>query len=101
MSTTHLPPLPGTGVPKIHESIIIDSSTTNSGNANANSNANSNNLSIGIPPHRALAYISIFEDALDQLSVLGDITPEVVKTENKQVTTHCWSMIKTKYFFKH
>ena len=36
-------------------------------------------------PGRAQSYIAIFEDALEQLSVLGDITPEAMKTDNKQV----------------
>ncbi|KAH6572881.1 hypothetical protein BASA60_006368 [Batrachochytrium salamandrivorans] len=35
---------------------------------------------------KAQAYISIFEDALDQLAVLGDITPEALKTDNKQLS---------------
>ena len=38
-----------------------------------------------LPPGKAQSYIAIFEDALEQLSVLGDITPEVMKTDNKQV----------------
>jgi hypothetical protein len=38
-----------------------------------------------LPPGKAQSYNAIFEDALEQLSVLGDITPEVMKTDNKQV----------------
>ncbi|KAJ3304254.1 hypothetical protein HDV03_002991 [Kappamyces sp. JEL0829] len=38
-----------------------------------------------LPPGRAQCYIAIFEDALEQLSVLGDITPEAMKTDNKQL----------------
>lgn len=38
-----------------------------------------------LPPGKAQSYIAIFEDALEQLSVLGDITPEVMKTDNKQL----------------
>ena len=30
-----------------------------------------------LPAPKCQAYIAIFEDALDQLAVLGDITPEV------------------------
>ncbi|EGF76581.1 hypothetical protein BATDEDRAFT_92540 [Batrachochytrium dendrobatidis JAM81] len=39
-----------------------------------------------IPIPKAQAYIAIFEDALDQLAVLGDITPEAFKTDNKQIS---------------
>ncbi|KAJ3262299.1 Sorting nexin-3 [Boothiomyces macroporosus] len=38
-----------------------------------------------LPPARAQAFIAIFEDALEQLSVLGDITPEAMKSDNKQL----------------
>lgn len=36
-------------------------------------------------PAKAQSYIAIFEDALEQLAVLEDITPESMKTDNKQV----------------
>lgn len=39
-----------------------------------------------LPPGRAQSYIAVFEDAIEQLSVLGDITPEAMKTDNKQVS---------------
>ncbi|KAJ3325120.1 Sorting nexin-3 [Boothiomyces sp. JEL0866] len=38
-----------------------------------------------LPPARAQSFIAIFEDALEQLSVLGDITPEAMKSDNKQL----------------
>jgi hypothetical protein len=38
-----------------------------------------------LPPGKALAYITIFEDAQDQLQVLSDILPEQMKTDNKAV----------------
>ncbi|KAJ3095213.1 hypothetical protein HDU97_007141 [Phlyctochytrium planicorne] len=37
--------------------------------------------SSAIPPYRCQAYIAIFEDALDQLTVLGDISPDVGKAD--------------------
>jgi hypothetical protein len=39
----------------------------------------------GLPAVKAQSYIAIFEDALEQLAVLEDITPEAMKTDNKQV----------------
>jgi hypothetical protein len=45
----------------------------------------SENDSYHLPPGKALAYITIFEDALDQLQVLSDILPEQMKTDNKAV----------------
>jgi hypothetical protein len=43
------------------------------------------NITGGLPPAKAQSYIAIFEDALEQLAVLEDITPEAMKTDNKQV----------------
>ncbi|KAI8901651.1 hypothetical protein BC833DRAFT_547888 [Globomyces pollinis-pini] len=40
---------------------------------------------IVLPAGKAQNFIAIFEDALEQLSVLGDITPEAMKTDNKQL----------------
>lgn len=40
-----------------------------------------------LPQGRAHAYITVFEDAIEQLSVLSDITPEAMKTDNKQVSS--------------
>jgi hypothetical protein len=39
----------------------------------------------GLPIPKAAAYIAIAEDALEQLSVLAEITPEALKTDNKAV----------------
>jgi hypothetical protein len=39
----------------------------------------------GIPIVKSQSYIAILEDALEQLAVLEDITPELLKTDNKQV----------------
>jgi hypothetical protein len=39
----------------------------------------------GLPAAKAQSYIAIFEDALEQLAVLEDITPEQLKTDNKQL----------------
>jgi hypothetical protein len=36
-----------------------------------------------LPAPKCQAYISIFEDALDQLAVLGDIVPEIYKGNDK------------------
>ncbi|OAJ39195.1 hypothetical protein BDEG_23059 [Batrachochytrium dendrobatidis JEL423] len=46
-----------------------------------------------IPIPKAQAYIAIFEDALDQLAVLGDITPEAFKTDNKQLL-YSWTRVQ-------
>jgi hypothetical protein len=48
----------------IQEDIILESNSIHS----------QSNL---LPPQKCQAYIAIFEDALDQLAVLGDITPEI------------------------
>ncbi|KAJ3092740.1 Sorting nexin-3 [Quaeritorhiza haematococci] len=42
--------------------------------------------SLVLPPSKAQAYISIFEDVLDQLAVLADIAPEVGKSEANKLT---------------
>ena len=39
-----------------------------------------------LPPAKSIAYIAILEDALEQLTVLADITPEAMKTDNKVVS---------------
>lgn len=36
-----------------------------------------------LPHGKALSYVAVFEDALEQLSVLSDIVPEALKTDNK------------------
>lgn len=45
----------------------------------------SNQVAGSLPLGRTQAYIAVFEDALEQLAVLEDITPEVLKTDNKLV----------------
>ena len=48
-----------------------------------------------LPPSKTQAYIAIFEDALDQLAVLGDITPEIHnKTGDKLLVDNITNIIK-------
>ena len=41
-----------------------------------------------LPSTKSQAYAAIFESAIDQLSVLSQITPEALKTDNKEVQKH-------------
>eukprot|EP00842_Homolaphlyctis_polyrhiza_P003402 jgi/Hompol1/4062/HPOL_006900-RA len=72
---TTLPPLPNT-IAKQATDYPAD------GGSSVTTTSTSNQL----PAPKAQAYIAIFEDALDQLAVLGDITPEAMKTDNKQLS---------------
>ncbi|KAI8915817.1 hypothetical protein EDD86DRAFT_196921 [Gorgonomyces haynaldii] len=47
--------------------------------------ASGQDVSNVLPASKANAYVAIFEDALEQLSVLADITPEAMKTDNKML----------------
>ncbi|KAL2912388.1 hypothetical protein HK105_208162 [Polyrhizophydium stewartii] len=76
MSAT-LPPLPGSMLKQASDAGLDSAPSA------AVPTSSAGNL---LPPAKAQAYIAIFEDALDQLAVLGDITPEVMKTDNKQLS---------------
>jgi IQ domain-containing protein G len=39
-----------------------------------------------LPPSKSQSYIAIFEDAIDQLAVLGDIASDLSKVEGKPVS---------------
>jgi hypothetical protein len=89
MATSSLPPLPkSSALTTISNNDPPSSDSNKDGQAttattNTFKTTSSANL---LPSSKAQAYVAIFEDALDQLSVLGDITPEIMKTDNKLVT---------------
>ncbi|KAJ3294720.1 hypothetical protein HK104_003326, partial [Borealophlyctis nickersoniae] len=47
-----------------------------------------------LPVSKAQAYIAIFEDALEQLAVLGDIAPDVGKSDNKPLGEEITRILK-------
>ncbi|KAJ3036130.1 hypothetical protein HDV00_003042 [Rhizophlyctis rosea] len=47
-----------------------------------------------LPASKTQAYISILEDALEQLAVLGDIAPDVGKTDNKPLGEEVTRILK-------
>ena len=51
-------------------------------------------LSNLLPSHKCQAYIAIFEDALDQLAVLGEITPEIHNKNDKLLGDNITKLLK-------